>query len=160
MSQAEDARGERIHARDLRAGDQLDISGSYSRAGDIFLASTVRLGATDARGGGTAGSSARFTRKRSTCATASSRSPARSRETLEDATTLSVLDKDMNRTVKVWVTEDFAVRTKGASYTTADTLKVSDTVLIKAYTDTRGNLIAQTIRLRIVEPAPERGGAE
>jgi hypothetical protein len=68
--------------------------------------------------------------------------------TLEDASTIEVLDKDMNRTVKVWLTEDFAVRTKGASYTTADSLKVGDTLLIKAYTDTRGNLIAQTVRLR------------
>jgi hypothetical protein len=52
-------------------------------------------------------------------------------ETLEDATTIAVLDADMKRTVRVWVTEDFAVRTKGATYTNAEALKVGDTVLVK-----------------------------
>jgi hypothetical protein len=148
MSQAEDARGERIHARDLRANDVVEISGSYSRSGDIFLASTVRLG----RGSGSAVDvmvprgpaypDDEYTRYSVVTFTGTVKT------TLEDASTIEVLDKDMNRTVKVWVTEDFAVRTKGASYTTADSLKVGDTLLIKAYTDTRGNLIAQTVRLR------------
>lgn len=145
MSQAEDARGERIHARDLRVNDVVEISGSYSRAGDIFMASTVRLG----RGSGSSvdvrpalPAEDEFVRYSVVTFTGTVRS------TLEDASTIEVLDKDMNRSVRVWVTEDFAVRTKGATYTTAENLKVGDTVLIKAYTDTRGNLIAQTVRLR------------
>ncbi len=145
MAQAEDARGERIHARDLRAGDMVDMSGNYNRAGDMFQASTVRFTTADGRGtvaprtpvedeGFVRYSTVTFTGKVT--------------ETLEDATTIAVLDADMNRTVRVWVSDDFAVRTKGATYTTAENLKVNDTVLIKAFTDTRGNLIAQTIRLR------------
>jgi hypothetical protein len=145
MGQAEDARGERIHARDLRPGDVVEISGNYTRAGDIFMASTVRLGA----GGSVSVTAPRgpafeeeFVRYSVITFT------GRVQETLADAPTVTVLDTDLNRTVKVWVTEDFAVRTKGATYTNAEGLRVGDTVLIKAYTDTRGNLIAQTIRLR------------
>ena len=148
MSQAEDARGERIHARDLRVNDVVEISGSYGRAGDIFLASTVRLG----RGTGSSVDvtaprgpvydDEQFMRYSVVTVTGTVRT------TLEDGSTLEVLDKDFNRTVRIWVTEDFAVRTKGASYTTAENLRAGDTVVIKAYTDTRGNLIAQTIRIR------------
>jgi hypothetical protein len=148
MSLAEDPRAERVHARDLRVGDQVEISGSYSRAGDIFQASTVRLNATDTRGGGRAGSTIpvypddEFTRYSIVTFSGTVR------ETLEDAATIQVHDTDMNRTVRVYVADDFGVRTKGTTYTMANTLRVGDTVLIKAYTDTRGNLIAQTIRLR------------
>jgi hypothetical protein len=145
MSQAEDPRGERIHARDLRVNDVVEISGSYGRAGDIFMASTVRLG----RGSGSnvdvtppVYSDDEFVRYSVVTFTGTVRT------TLEDASTIEVLDTQLNRSVRVWATEDFAVRTKGATYTTAENLKVGDTVLIKAYTDTRGNLIAQTIRLR------------
>ncbi|HYR27198.1 MAG TPA: DUF5666 domain-containing protein [Thermoanaerobaculia bacterium] len=151
MSQAEDARGDRIHARDLRAGDLIEISGNYSRAGDIFHASTVRLNATDTRGG-TAGSGSsipvygedEYTRYSIVTFSGTVR------ETLEDAATIGIHDTEMNRQVRVYVADDFAVRTKAttAAYVNANTLKVGDTVLIKAYTDTRGNLIAQTIRLR------------
>ena len=144
MGQAEDARGERIHARDLRAGDMVDISGSYNRAGDIFQAATVRFTTADGRGTVTPRpiEDEPFTRYSTVTFT------GKITETLEDAATISVLDADMKRTVRVWVAEDFAVRTKGATYTTAESLKVNDSVLIKAFTDTRGNLIAQTIRLR------------
>jgi len=149
MSLAEDARGERVHARDLRVGDQVELSGNYSRAGDIFHAATLRLNATDTRGGA-AGSSLpvygdeEFTRYSIVTFSGTVR------ETLEDAATIGVHDTEMNRQVRVYVADDFAVRTKAttATYVNADTLKVGDTVLIKAYTDTRGNLIAQTIRLR------------
>ena len=150
MSQAEDPRGERVHARDLRVGDQVEMSGSYSRAGDIFLASTIRLNATNTRGGTPAGSTIpvygddQFTRYSIVTFTGTVR------ETLDDAATISVLDTDMNRTVRVYVADDFVVRTKATTpaYVLANTLRTGDTVLIKAYTDTRGNLIAQTIRLR------------
>lgn len=147
MSQAEDPRGERVHARDLRVGDQVEISGSYNRTGDLFMASTVRLNATNTRGGA-AGTSIpvypddEFTRYSIVTFSGTVR------ETLDDAATISVHDTEMNRTVRLWVADDFVVRTKGTTYVTAATLKEGDTVLIKAYTDTRGNLVAQTIRLR------------
>jgi hypothetical protein len=146
MAQAEDARGERIHARDLRAGDMVDISGNYNRAGDMFQASTVRF--TGADGRGTTAPRAPVYEEEAFTRYSTVTFSGKITQTLEDAPTISVLDADLNRTVKVWVSEDFAVRTKGATYTTAEGLKVNDTVLIKAFTDTRGNLIAQTIRLR------------
>ncbi len=146
MGNAEDARGERIHARDMRPGDMVDISGSYNRAGDMFQASTVRFTTGDRsiapRTTSPAVEDDEFVRFSTVTFTGTVR------ETLEDAATIAVLDKDLNRTVRVWVSEDFAVRTKGATYTNAEGLKVGDTVVIKAFTDTRGNLIAQTIRLR------------
>src|SRR5262249_29431495 len=53
MRSAEDANGEILRARDLRVGDEVEISGSYNRVGDMFLASTVRFssdgGPTDDR---------------------------------------------------------------------------------------------------------------
>ena len=150
MSLAEDPRGERVHARDLRAGDTVEISGSYSRAGDIFQASTIRLNATDTRGGTPSGSSIPVYGNEEFMRYSIVTFTGKIQETLEDAATISVLDSDMNRTVRVHVADDFVVRTKAttATYVTANTLKEGDTVLIKAYTDTRGNLIAQTIRLR------------
>lgn len=147
MSQAEDPRAERVHARDLRVGDQVEISGSYSRAGDIFQAATIRLNATDTRGG-TAGTTIPVYPDDEFMRYSIVTFAGTVRETLEDAATIQVHDTDMNRTVRVYVADDFAVRTKGTTYTTANTLRVGDSVLIKAYTDTRGNLVAQTIRLR------------
>lgn len=147
MGVAEDARGERIHARDLRPGDMVDISGSYNRAGDLFAASTVHFtGESAGRGAvpsrGPVYADDEFTRYTLTTFTGTIQ------ETLDDAATIGVLDKELNRAVRVWVTEDFTVRTKGTTFTSAETLKVGDTVVVKAFTDTRGNLIAQTIRLR------------
>ncbi|HKR66215.1 MAG TPA: DUF5666 domain-containing protein, partial [Thermoanaerobaculia bacterium] len=45
MRQASDAAREPMRARDMKIGDQVEISGSYNRTGDMFLASTVRFGA-------------------------------------------------------------------------------------------------------------------
>lgn len=145
MGQAEDARGERIHARDLRPGDMVDISGNYNRAGDMFQASTVRF---TTGGGGTIAPRTTAPAEEEYVRYSTVTFTGKITVSLEDATTISVLDADLKRTVRVWVDEDFAVRTKGATYTNAESLKVGDTVLIKAFTDTRGNLIAQTIRLR------------
>jgi Domain of unknown function (DUF5666) len=144
MGQAEDARGERIHARDLRAGDVVEISGNYTRAGDIFMASTVRLGA----GGSVSVTAPRGPLEEEFVRYSVITFTGTVQETLADAPAVTVLDTDLKSTVKVWVIEDFAVRTKGLTYTNAEALKVGDTVLVKAYRDTRGNLIAQSIRLR------------
>ena len=69
-------------------------------------------------------------------------------ETLEDASTVGVRETDTNRIVRIFVIDDFVVRTKGNTYVTAETLRVNDRVIIQAYRDARGNLIAQTIRLQ------------
>ncbi|HEU4887182.1 MAG TPA: hypothetical protein VFV49_04795 [Thermoanaerobaculia bacterium] len=142
MRSAEDANGEIIRARDLRVGDNVEISGSYNRTGDMFLASTVRfesdLGTTDDR------VPPREELTRYTVATITGTVT----ETLEDGPTLGFRDRDSNTVLRIWVTEDFTVRTKGNTYTTAETLRVNDTAVIQAFRDANGNLIAQTIRLR------------
>ena len=69
-------------------------------------------------------------------------------ETLEDGSTLGFRDRDTNAVLRIWVIDDFIVRTRENTYTTAEALRVNDTAVIEAYRDTNGNLIAQTIRLR------------
>ena len=137
MAEAEDANGERLHARDVRVGDRVEMSGSFNRVGDMFLASTVRFPAgarVDVREPITAYSLVTIT--------------ATVTETLDDATTLGITDRDTKRKLRLWVTDDFIVRTKGTATTTAGLLKVNDVILLKAFRDPDGNLVAQTIRLR------------
>jgi Ribonuclease G/E len=140
MVQAEDATGAAIRARDLRIGDMVEITGSYNRVGDIFNASTVRFTSADRTtpndDGGTFDRPALVTTGGAVT------------ETLEDAITLGLRETDTNRVVRIWVAPDFVVRTKAGTYVQASTLRVKDTVLVQAYRDGRGNLIAQTIRMR------------
>jgi hypothetical protein len=142
MRSAEDANGEVIRARDLRVGDNVEMSGSYNRVGDLFLASTVRfssdIGITDDR----VPPREELTRYAVVTMTGTVT------ETLEDGATLGFRDRDSKTVLRIWVTEDFIVRTKGTTYTNADSLRVNDTAVIKAYRDANGNLIAQSIRLR------------
>ncbi|HYC59810.1 MAG TPA: hypothetical protein VEK79_09610 [Thermoanaerobaculia bacterium] len=142
MRAAEDANGEMMRARDLRVGDQVEISGSYNRVGDMFLASTVRfgsdIGVTDER------LEPREDLMRYAVVTITGTVT----ETLEDGATIGFRDRDTNAVLRIWVTEDFIVRTKGTTYANAESLKVNDTAVIKAYRDESGNLIAQNIRLR------------
>ncbi len=142
MRSAEDANGEIIRARDLRVGDNVEISGSYNRVGDMFLASTVRfqsdLGTTDER----------VEPRDDLMRYALVSLTGTITETLEDASTLGFRDRDTNTVLRIWVIDDFVVRTRGNTYTTVESLRVNDTAVIEAYRDTNGNLIAQTIRLR------------
>lgn len=142
MRSAEDANGEVIRAKDLRVGDNIEITGSYNRVGDMFLASTVRfdseIGTTDER------LPPREELMRYSVVTLTGTIT----ETLEDGPTLGFRDRDSNTVLRIWVTEDFTVRTKGTTYTTAESLRVNDAAVIKAFRDASGNLIAQTIRLR------------
>jgi hypothetical protein len=143
MRSAENANGEILRARDLRVGDNIEITGSYNRVGDMFLASTVRftsdIGTTDDR----VPPREDLTRYAVVTMTGTIT------ETLEDGgATLGFRDRDSNTVLRIWVTEDFIVRTKGTTYTNADSLRVNDTAVIKAFRDANGNLVAQTIRLR------------
>ena len=137
MAEAEDANGARIHARDLRNGDRVEITGSFNRVGDMFLGSTVRFPA-----------GARVDVRDTIAAFTSVTINATVTQTLEDEVTLGLRDRDSNRTLRLWVADDFIVRTKGTTTTTADKLKVNDQVIVKAFRDPDGNLVAQTIRLR------------
>ena len=142
MRSAEDANGEIMRAKDLRVGDNVEISGSYNRVGDMFQASTVRfdseIGPTDDR----VPPREELTRYAVVTLTGTIT------ETLEDGPTLGFRDRDSNTVLRIWVTEDFTVRTKGTTTTTAESLRVNDAAVIKAFRDGNGNLIAQTIRLR------------
>ena len=149
MSRAADATGRAIHASDLRAGDQVDISGSYDgSASDIFLASTVRFGTGDV-----------FTdRTDSTIVVEDDREYERGdyvvfslsgtvSESLQTSPVLVIRDRATGRNVEVFVTDDFVFRTSAGAYATANRLAVGDAVLIKAFRDEDNNLIAQTIRI-------------
>lgn len=139
MKQAEDERGEVLRARDLEIGDRVSISGSYNRVGDMFLASTVRFTAGEGTGRPLDEEFVRYGVVTLTGTVV---------ETLEDGATLGIRDRDTSRVLRLWVTDEFVVRTRGNSYTTAEMLRVEDTVVIEAFRDPAGNLIAQTVRLR------------
>lgn len=138
MGQAEDSRGDAIRASDVRVGDSVEVSGSFNRTGDLFLASTVRFAAAsddeppveDYVQYGLVTITGTVT------------------ETLEDASTVSIRDRDSNRVLRLWIANDFVVRTRGNTYTSAEQLRVNDTVVVEAFRDDNGNLIAQTVRLR------------
>lgn len=138
MSSAEDPNGARVHARDLRAGDRVEITGSYNRVGDIFAGSTVRI---------TSGSRVDVRAPISSYSIVTI--TATVTETLEDSPTLGMRDRDTHRDFRLWAAEDLLVRTKSGTTTiNASALKVNDVVLLKAFRDPDGNLIAQTMKLR------------
>ncbi|HET7433484.1 MAG TPA: DUF5666 domain-containing protein [Thermoanaerobaculia bacterium] len=141
MTRAEDATGHRIGASDLRIGDRVDVSGSYNRAGDTFVATTVRYT-------GAGGDYTPLPRDNDYTTYATVTIIGTVQSTLDDETMLVVKERDTNRTLRLWALEDLAVRTKAGTYTTASTLRVNDTVTIKAFRDPDGTLIAQTVRLR------------
>lgn len=140
MAQAEDASGSILRARDLRIDDLVEITGSYNRIGDAFNASTVRFTAADREFPGTPGGAFDQPAIITTGGVLI--------ETLEDASTLGLRETDTNVVVRIWTSSDLVVRTKGNTFVTAFTLRANDSVLIQAFRDARGNLIAQTIRLR------------
>ena len=142
MRSAEDANGEIMRAEDLRVGDNVEISGSYNRVGDMFQASTVRFDSEIAPTDDRVPPREEVTRYAVVTLTGTIT------ETLEDGPTLGFRDRDSNTVLRIWVTEDFTVRTKGTTTTTAESLRVNDAAVIKAFRDGNGNLIAQTIRLR------------
>lgn len=143
MRQAADAAGGVVRARDLRVGEMVEITGSYNRVGDMFLASTVRFGnEAEPRGGIPERDVNPFTRYGVVTLSGTVVT------TLEDGPTISIRDTDAGTVDRVWVTPDFIVRTRANTYTTANTLRENDAVVISAFRDVSGNLVAQTIRLR------------
>jgi hypothetical protein len=141
MRNAQDARGDVLRARDVRVGDRVEITGSMNRVGDMYLASTVRFGTSGATTGeGNVPEPARRYGLVTLTGTVT--------ETLEGADTIGFRDRDTNQVVRLWVARDFQVRTNAGAYANATTLRVNDSVVIQAFQDMDGNLVAQTIRLR------------
>lgn len=145
MSAAADTQGRRINATDIQAGDRLDMSGSYS--GDVFVASTVRFADDTFQNRGTTGSGAPAP-DTTTSDLGIVTVYATVSQSLSAAPQLVVRDTQNNRTLRIYVADDFVVRTRTSTYSTADKLKENDALVIKAYRDADGNYIAQTIRQR------------
>ena len=140
MVQAEDASGNVVRARDVRVDDVVEITGSFNRVGDMFNASTVRFTGGDREFPGDTGTTFDRPALITTGGTII--------ETLEDASTLGVRETDTNRVVRIWASPDLVMRLKNNTYVTVSTLREKDSVIIQAYRDARGNLIAQTVRVR------------
>jgi hypothetical protein len=145
LRSAADPSGRPVRGRDVQAGDHVELSGSYS--GATFVATTIRF--TDDSG---------TTIEQGPATAVPENIPAdlgvvtiygTVTQTLADSPQLVLRDtQNNNRTVRVYALDDLLVRTKGGTYTTADKLKTSDSVVVKAYRDMDGNYIAQTIRIR------------
>jgi hypothetical protein len=145
LTNAYDASGVRVRARDLQAGDRVTITGSYGSTPGLLAATTVRF--VDASDNSLPGP------------TPAPAAPAPSvlavvtiwgsvDETLANGPLLGVLDSKSGQQFHVNVTDDFVVRQKGGTHTTADKLKKGDMVVVKAYRDADGDYIGQTIRIR------------
>lgn len=141
VANALDQNNRRLRASDLRVGDYVTLSGTYNN--DLYVASTVTLEAPPSN--------------------STINVPPRSTTPLDlgivtvygtvsqplyDSPQLVVRDSNTGRSTRIYVADDFAVRGRTSGYTTASRLKGGDSVVIKAYRDSDGNLIAQTIRLR------------
>lgn len=153
VATASDNTGHRIRANDFQPGDQVSVTGHYGTSNDLFVADVVRWsneppmpaprtgGATEAgtdvyAGPPSAGGELPFVTIYGTV-----------RETLANAPQIEIQDST-GRTIAINVLDDFLVRNRTGGTTTADQLRTGDKVTIKAYRDSEGNYIAQTIRLR------------
>jgi hypothetical protein len=145
---ASDPDGKPVRARDVQAGDQVELSGSYS--GSTFVASTLRF--TSDNGTTT------ITPVPAAAQTVPSRSYGELgvvtiygtvSQTLADSPQLVLRDTQNNgRTVRVYALDDLPIRTKAGTWSTASQLRVNDSVVVKAYRDADGNYVAQTVRIR------------
>jgi hypothetical protein len=132
-----------VRISDLQAGDQLTLSGTTTN--NLFVAATVTVEAS--------GTNSEVE------VTAPPPATRGNRLDLGIVTIIGTVTHPLNasaqlvirdpndRSVHIYVSEDLVVRTK-ASYIPASQLKGGDSVTIKAYRDSDGNLIAQTIRMR------------
>jgi hypothetical protein len=145
LTNAYDASGARIRARDLEAGDRVTITGSYGSTPGLLAATTVRF--VDANDNSLPGP---------TPAPIAAAPPVLAvvtiwgsvNDTLSNGPLLGILDSKTGQQFHINVTDDFVVRQKGGSHTTADKLKKGDLVVVKAYRDADGDYIGQTIRIR------------
>ncbi len=139
-----DPDGKAVRARDVQAGDQVELSGSYT--GSTFVATTLHF--TD----------------QNNVAPAPSVNTVPSRivadlgvvtiygivtQTLADSSQLVLRDTENDRLItRVYALDDLPIRTKAGTLSTAARLRAGDSVVIKAYRDGDGNYIAQTVRVR------------
>jgi hypothetical protein len=143
LRNASDEAGKPIRARDVQAGDRVELSGSYS--GTTFIASTLRF--VDEGGGpGNPGPSLPGPPTGDLGVVTIYGTVS---QTLADGPQLVLRDsQNGNRPIRVYALEDLPVRSRAGTYTTAMQLRANDSLVIKAYRDSDGNYIAQTIRIR------------
>lgn len=149
MSHAYDSTGRRVRAADLPIGDRVEISGSYGSNSQVFSATTVRFNEdvfSPAPGTATPAPAPESNSYGAELVTVSISGTVT--DTLQNAPTITLRERATGRIISLYVTDDFAVKMKNGSYTTADRLNVNDSVLVKAYRDADGDYIAQTIRMR------------
>lgn len=143
---AADPEGKPVRARDVQAGDQVDLSGSYT--GSTFVATTLRL-IDDGTATRTPAPSAGQASPRSYGELGVVTIYGTVSRTLADSPQLALRDSQNDgRTIRVYALDDLPIRTKAGLWSTAAQLRVMDSVVVKAYRDGEGNYIAQTIRIR------------
>ena len=141
---ATDPDGKQVRARDVQAGDQVELSGSYT--GSTFVATTLRF--TDQNEAAPAPS----------VNTVPSRTLADLgvvtiygivTRTLADSPQIVLRDTQNDRLVtRIYALDDLPIRTKAGTWSTAAQLRAGDSIVVKAYRDGDGNYIAQTVRIR------------
>lgn len=143
LTNAYDASGARVRARDLQSGDRVQITGSFGNTADSFAATTVRF--LDVLDNTTPGPAP--------AATVSSTLPLVTiwgtvAESLSNGPLLGIRESKTNVLYHINVADDLPVKTKSGTYSTAERLKDGDAVVVKAFRDGDGNYIGQTIRIR------------
>lgn len=146
LGNAFDSGNRRFRASDFRVGDQISVTGSYSGgrftatsvnfAENVFSPPETRVEADD--DDDDEDDSREYVTVSFTATVI---------ESLQTSPTLVVRDTT-GRTIELRITEDFAVRTKSGTYTTADRIRDGESVVVKAFRDEDGVHIAQTIRYR------------
>jgi hypothetical protein len=143
LTRAVNASGAPVRARDVQAGDQVLMTGTY--VNDVYVATTVRFeqaGVVDVSAADSAGDAT------STFELGLVTIYATVQTALGEAPQLVIRDTQASRALRVYVADDFVIKTKSGGFTTADRLRVNDPIVVKAYRDADGNYIAQTIRMR------------
>lgn len=146
LANATDSGGRTVRASDLQVGDQVDVTGTYSSNTDDqrFLATTVRFSEGNVFAQGSPGTGGGAPPAGDFVTVTIYGTVSRS---LANSPTLGVRDAQ-GRITDIMATDDFVVRTKTGTYTTAERLKEGDSLVVKAYRDPDGEYIAQTIRIR------------
>jgi hypothetical protein len=145
LTNAFDSSGARVRARDLHAGDRVQLTGSFGNAADLFAATTVRF--LDANDTTTTSTSTPLPPTLSTTLPMVTIWGTVS-ESLANGPLLVVREQKTNALFHINVADDLPIKTKSGSYATAERLKNGDAVVVKAYRDADGNYIGQTIRIR------------
>ncbi|HVT45128.1 MAG TPA: hypothetical protein VMT00_12150 [Thermoanaerobaculia bacterium] len=134
---AMDESGNRFPLSDVRAGDQLEVSGQFEELG-LFRADAIRPASSGiAPPPGEPGQPLETVVIYGTV-----------EEPIRAGNILPVRDTSSDRVVEITLVDDFIVRLKAGTYITADQLRKGDRVVVQLFRVGSDLLIAQTIRTR------------